>query len=85
MFGAAAGLLMPNLNLWTSELVSAAQRGRALGYLTTAFFLGQFFSPIVTLPATAAGASLGTLFLLSAAFSAVFGLVLLGCRDSVPA
>jgi hypothetical protein len=48
-----------------------------LGYLTTAFFLGQFFSPIVTLPVTAAGASLGTLFLLSAALSAVFGAVVL--------
>ena len=75
---------MPNLNLWTSEIVPAAQRGRALGYVTTAIFLGQFLSPIVTLPVTAAGASLGTLFLLSAALSAVFGMVLVGHGDSAP-
>lgn len=48
--GLGLGLLMPNLNVWTSQEVPDNLRGRALGGLTTFFFLGQFFSPIVTQP-----------------------------------
>lgn len=48
--GLGLGLLMPNLNVWTSKEVPDDLRGRALGGLTTFFFLGQFLSPIVTQP-----------------------------------
>ena len=50
--GLGFGLLMPNLNVWLSSIVSDAARGRALGGLTTFFFLGQFLSPIVSQPIT---------------------------------
>ena len=50
--GLRFGLLMPNLNVWLSSIISDALRGRALGGLTTFFFLGQFLSPLVSQPVT---------------------------------
>ena len=50
--GLSFGLLMPNLNVWLSTSVSNRLRGRALGGLTTFFFLGQFLSPIASQPVT---------------------------------
>lgn len=46
--GLGLGVLMPNLNVWVSATVPDTLRGRALGGLTTFFFLGQFLSPIVS-------------------------------------
>lgn len=48
--GFGLGLMMPNLNVWTSNEVPDVLRGRALGGLTTFMFLGQFLSPIVSQP-----------------------------------
>ena len=48
--GLGLGLVLPNLNRWTSESVSATLRGRALSGITTATFLGQFLSPLATQP-----------------------------------
>ncbi|MEC4991099.1 MAG: MFS transporter, partial [Oscillatoria sp. PMC 1068.18] len=48
--GLGFGLLMPNLSVWLTTKIPDALRGRALGGLTTAFFLGQFLSPIVSQP-----------------------------------
>jgi MFS family permease len=48
--GVGLGLMMPNLNVWVSNEVADAMRGRALGGLTTFMFLGQFLSPIVAQP-----------------------------------
>lgn len=50
--GLGFGLLMPNLNVWLSSIIPDALRGRALGGLTTFFFLGQFLSPLVSQPIT---------------------------------
>ncbi|MEM8777307.1 MAG: MFS transporter [Cyanobacteria bacterium P01_G01_bin.49] len=50
--GLGFGLLMPNLNVWLSSIIPDVMRGRALGGLTTFFFLGQFLSPIVSQPIT---------------------------------
>ena len=50
--GFGFGLLMPNLNVWLSSLVPDNMRGRALGGLTTFFFLGQFLSPLISQPVT---------------------------------
>ena len=52
--GLGFGLLMPNLNVWLSSIIPNALRGKALGGLTTFFFLGQFLSPIVLQPITSA-------------------------------
>ncbi len=48
--GMGLGLLMPNMSIWLMTTVPEAIRGRALGGLSTAMFLGRFLSPIVTQP-----------------------------------
>lgn len=48
--GAGLGLLMPNMNVWINAIAPAQIRGRALGGVTSAMFLGQFFSPILIQP-----------------------------------
>jgi MFS family permease len=48
--GMGVGLLMPNMSIWLMTTVPETIRGRALGGLSTAIFLGQFLSPIVTQP-----------------------------------
>ena len=60
--GSGLGLVLPNLNRWTSESASARLRGRALSGITTATFLGQFLSPLATQP-LADATSLGAMYL----------------------
>ena len=60
--GIGLGLLVPNLNVWLADETPPALRGRALGGLTTALFLGQFLSPIVGQPVSAV-VGLGGLYL----------------------
>ena len=48
--GLGLGVLPPNLNVWVASITPSAKRGRALGGLTMALFLGQFFTPIITQP-----------------------------------
>jgi len=48
--GQGLGLVMPNLNLWIMQTAHPAFRGRLLGGLASAFFAGQFLSPIITEP-----------------------------------
>ena len=63
---------MPNYTTWFMERVPATMRGRASGLLTTAFFLGQFASPLVSAPLVATFGLAGT-------FAAVgAGLITLG-------
>jgi MFS family permease len=50
--GMGLGILMPNMTVWLSSVVADAGRGKALGWLSTAVYLGQFLSPIVTQPLT---------------------------------
>lgn len=48
--GLGAGFLVPNLDAWLTASVPGSFRGRAVGGLTAATFLGQFLSPIVSQP-----------------------------------
>ena len=48
--GLGVGVLMPNANLWVLSIVPERSRGKALGLLTTALFLGQFGSPFFLQP-----------------------------------
>ena len=50
MTGASTGLQMPTLNNWLADLAPTTVRGKVLGALTTALFLGQFVSPLVLTP-----------------------------------
>jgi MFS family permease len=51
--GLGMGISMPNYMTWFMARVPASMRGRASGLLTTAFFLGQFASPLVSAPLVA--------------------------------
>ncbi len=51
--GLGMGISMPNYTTWFMARVPATMRGRAAGLLTTAFFLGQFASPLVSAPLVA--------------------------------
>jgi MFS family permease len=48
--GVGFGILIPNMNVHLAAGAPEAVRGRAMGGLTTAVFLGQFLSPILTQP-----------------------------------
>ena len=50
VLGSGFGLLLPNLAAWLTDIAPLARRGRAVGGLTLAVFLGQFISPLVTQP-----------------------------------
>jgi MFS family permease len=52
--GAGLGMLIPNLYVWLANEVPQAIRGRVLGGFTTALYLGQFLSPLVSQPLTIA-------------------------------
>lgn len=62
--GIGMGPSMPNYTTYFMGFVPPSQRGRASGLLTTAFFAGQFASPLVTAPLVGQ-------FGLSGAFAAV--------------
>ena len=48
--GLGLGLLMPNMNFYLTSITPDHLRGRVLSGITTAFFLGQFLSPLISQP-----------------------------------
>jgi MFS family permease len=68
--GLGLGILMPNMTVWLSSAVPEAMRGRALGGLSAAMFLGQFLSPIVTQPFVKV-AGLGAVYAITGGFLAI--------------
>jgi MFS family permease len=48
--GLGLGLLMPNMNFYLTSIAPDNIRGRVLSGITTAFFLGQFLSPLMSQP-----------------------------------
>ena len=48
--GLSMGAFIPNANMAIISRTSVSVRGRALGALTTLFFLGQFASPLYSVP-----------------------------------
>lgn len=75
--GVAAGLLLPTLNNWISELLSPGRRARALGLLVTALFSGQFLSPLLAVPVMSALPGDGGVFLAFGAAAGLVGMLLL--------
>lgn len=78
--GLGFGLLFPNSKLWITQVVAPKVRGRALGGLTTAFYIGEFLSPFATQKAVEWVGASGTYALASAvlAMAAVFALAING-------
>lgn len=48
--GIGLGFHFPNLSIWLMAKVPSTMRGRASGGLTTAIFIGQFLSPLLSQP-----------------------------------
>lgn len=48
--GFGLGLTIPNLTTWLSSFTPPAMRGRLIGGLTAAVFIGQFLSPLAAQP-----------------------------------
>ncbi len=71
--GMGLGILMPNMTVWLSGAVADIGRGKALGWLSTSMFLGQFLSPIVTQPLTKS-LGLGGTYALTGGILACIGL-----------
>jgi MFS family permease len=70
--GAGLGLIVPNLVGWVAQAAPPAARGRLMGVMTSALFLGQFISPLVWAPVVRAlgrqsglAVAAGTLLLLA--------------------
>jgi MFS family permease len=80
--GMGLGILMPNMNVWLSSAVADALRGRALGWLSTSMFLGQFLSPIITQPLTKT-LGLGGTYALVGGILAMLGLSLALLKSQV--
>lgn len=54
IMGLGMGPSLPNYTTWFMSFVPPGLRGRASGLLTTAFFAGQFASPLLSAPLVAA-------------------------------
>jgi MFS family permease len=50
LMGFGGGLLMTCVTSWMLTLVSPEKRVKSSAYLTSSIFMGQFFSPILTMP-----------------------------------
>jgi MFS family permease len=68
--GLGFGLLLPNMTVWLSEVTHESLRGRAIGVMMTAMFLGQFASPLLAQPLLDGFGPRG-LFLAATAFVAI--------------
>ena len=80
--GLGFGLLMPNLNVWLASIIPDSLRGRALGGLTSFFFLGQFLSPIVSQPVTNL-VGLGNTYIFTGVVLLVVALIFLSFKKSI--
>ena len=52
-FGFGGGLLMTSVTAWMLSMAHHTKRVKSSGYLTSSLFMGQFFSPIITMPIVA--------------------------------
>ncbi len=50
MLGFGGGMMMTNVNAWMLSRAHSSKRVKSSGYMTSSFFMGQFFSPIFTMP-----------------------------------
>ncbi len=74
--GAGLGLIVPNLVAWVAEAAPAHLRGRLVGIMTSALFLGQFLSPLLWRPVVATLGRQGALTVAAAALLAATPLAL---------
>jgi len=86
--GIGAGIVVPNTSLWLQEITAPESRGRIMGIMTAATFLGQFLSPMIIQPVLDLLTG-DRLFSLTGVFMMILGLLYFGPgrasrRASVP-
>jgi MFS family permease len=81
--GIGMGLLMPTLSGWLLGLASLPTRGRVMGGLAAAIFLGQFVSPLALQPIIV-GTGLASAFLATSALCLVLSIGLLVTKAQTP-
>jgi MFS family permease len=81
--GLGNGLVMPNTTLAIMAATPGAVRGRVLGGLSTAVFLGQFFSPVVAAPVAATAGLIGV-FGYAGALSVLLSIAVVLLRNRLP-
>ncbi|RBY97637.1 MFS transporter [Blastococcus sp. TF02-8] len=69
--GLGNGLILPSLLTWALGSLAFEQRGRGTGVWTSAFFIGQFFCPLVVLALSGAIDGLGSALVVLGALSVV--------------
>lgn len=74
--GIGCGLIMPQANLWLLAVAPERLRGRLVGGLTSAIFVGQFLSPVLVQPLVTL-TDRPTAFTLTAAFTGTLALAFL--------
>jgi MFS family permease len=72
--GLGFGLILPNLTVWLAEATPEALRGRAIGFMMTGNFLGQFMSPLLAEPIIR-NAGINGLFVTISAFALLMAVV----------
>ncbi len=77
-----AGLLLPTLLTWVIAALPFFQRGRGTGLFNSAFFLGQFASPLVVLALSAAIGGLGYALVAIGVLALIMGGAGLGVRGA---
>jgi MFS family permease len=82
--GIGIGIAYPNLYVWLANSAPLAVRGRALGGMNTALFLGQFISPIISQPVVA-GYDLEGLFVVAAILVLVLVPIIFAARGRLRA
>jgi MFS family permease len=82
--GIGIGIAYPNLYVWLANSAPLAIRGRALGGMNTALFLGQFISPVISQPVVASY-DLEGLFLLSAILILLLVIIIFASRGRLRA
>lgn len=83
-----AGMAVPTLIAWAQKSMPAAYRGRGMGLWTSAFFLGQFASPLILSGIRAGTGTMQGAFLvagIAAVVGAVIAAIVMGKDDSAPA
>lgn len=74
---AGAGLLLPSLVTWALSTVRFEERGRSTGLWQSAFFGGQFLTPLIMGALTALAGGLATAVGVVAVLAALVGLTML--------
>lgn len=64
IIGLGLGFNLPNLTIWLMSKIPSTMRGRASGGMTSAIFIGQFLSPVLSQPIVN-GYGLGSAFLVA--------------------